>query len=1744
MSDFVEHLPKLSIFSIILFISFLLLSGLGMATSCDYYINSENLTSTFTISQNDSYYCLNTDTTNLTHTAIEFGSGVQNTTLDGRGYNLDGNKTLDYGIRLWYSSNQNNTVKNCNVTEFEGGIYLEDASENRIINNALNSNTYEGIYLHKSPNNTLINNTANSNEKGIYVGDDSDNNLLVNNTANSNQYDGIYLDECSNNTVRNNIVKSNDAGVNLYSSFQNLILENSVQLNSNGIYLYNKSSSNNTIHSNWISGNTKGVHIYNASQNKIFNNFFNNSNNFDFELPFGVLYKNMWNITKRSGSRIYSSGTKIGGNYWTNPSGSGFSDTCEDSDGDGFCDKAYDLVDEEACTPGVNCSNNTDYHPLSDEYNVSEVNNPPDQPSLNGPASGGNVTGLNTTSVNVTLNVSVSDPDGDSLNVSFYNSSGDILGWNGDVPDDSWTTYNWSNLSEGNYEWYAVAKDPSGNSTQSDTWNFTIKTYPVNVTFTYTHPVSAGEDVKFNASGSNHSSPDRSFTSYEWDWDNDGVYEDAGIVANHSWSSPGTYTVTLRATDNEGESFRKTKEIEVYSPPKVNFTWEPEVGLPDKNVTFNATPCNHTYPGRSFSTYEWDWTSDGTYEDLGLVVNHSWDSTGTYNVTLNATDTEGESFTFTREIEIALPDLVITDAYFNDSYPVLGESIHPVITVKNRGNRSTKEGVMIDFNFNNSFLGYSTVDQIYYGNEIEAGESVTVEGSTLPAIYIYNNITKNVYFKVDPPSDIRPRGDINESDENNNMLSADLSVFNLGYGIYPSSYRFLNFQNRPEQMRSLEGEVETFFETIVKGGLIPSLAEVATDVTAGGKCYGMSSTSILYYEKPSLKPVDKKTIEMKKSNEDIINNIISYQAGQITLEFDRRLKSLVGDTEPDESRVYNKIKDYTSAGNPVMLLYDRHAVVAYETYDISPNYKYVSIYDNNRPGETKFAVFNYSDDGIKIMRSCPMCVPMGKQENFWISEATPLQGDRYQMLLKNAVQGTRNLFVDLSEKGRDVIEVVSEPIAEGGEWLAGGASWVVDKGKEILPFLSPVNITVVDGQGRVLNRTVNQIPGAHFMEYNHTKVVHLPTNLTYSINITGYGKGNLSLKRLLPVTNETLDLGRIENIPVNNSFKGYLDFKGNKSQINMSIDYDGDGTIDEKLNLTLQAGIRADNYPVKFSIIDEKGNVINSTVNKIPNASVKTIGNTKLFLIPNDTSYYANFSAYDSGNLTIARITQTNSSNISVVEDISLSKESEGSMSLNNNSKFTLNVDYDGDNTTDANITANTTKIEYNALPQASLDVSKMEVEEGETITFDASNSSDPDGSIKSFHWDFGDGTNGTDETVSHSYGNNGTYLVTLDVFGDGNLTDRAVEAISVVPKSVSPTDGEEDGGGGGAVMGGIPGPEIAIGEGCINITGISVSKGEMKRLEFKRNSLGITAVILKVLEEISQGNLTFRGVERADVTEEIPSRLRANRFFRVSSGQEEKIDRASIEFKVEKSWVHSQGVDKHEVNLFKYDEGWNKLPTKFNGSVNESYIYRASTDGFSLFMIAASAAAPAPEKLCSPGNRKCSGKEVLECNSTGTGWKTIKECKESCENGQCVQPPEEEKGKERGISWYWYLVLIPIIVLPIVFILLRKKPWAEKEVGKIPRKKPRKRKERQKEEATETTIGRIFENRKEFIGRKVKIEGAVEPVKGGRPPEKHWHRIKDRTGRILGLSDERHRGEGTVVGRVAQVEDRIYIEF
>ncbi|WP_342305043.1 S-layer protein domain-containing protein [Methanolobus sp. ZRKC5] len=171
-------------------------------------------------------------------------------------------------------------------------------------------------------------------------------NCNIANNVLSNNICGILLSVSNNNTLLNNFVSNNEVGILFEGSINSWLANNNVSNNYDGIALF--MSNGNILNDNNISKNEYGIYLDTSQENTIYNNYFSNVQNIEiFES------ENIWNVTKTEGSNIIG-GAFIGGNFWATPDGEGFSQTCNDTDGNGICDMVYELN-----------VNNIDHLPLS-----------------------------------------------------------------------------------------------------------------------------------------------------------------------------------------------------------------------------------------------------------------------------------------------------------------------------------------------------------------------------------------------------------------------------------------------------------------------------------------------------------------------------------------------------------------------------------------------------------------------------------------------------------------------------------------------------------------------------------------------------------------------------------------------------------------------------------------------------------------------------------------------------------------------------------------------------------------------------------------------------------------------------------------------------------------------------------------------------------------------------------------------------------------------------------------------------------------------------------------------------------------------------------------------------------------------------------------------------------------------------------------------------------------------------------
>lgn len=93
----------------------------------------------------------------------------------------------------------------------------------------------------------------------------------------------------------------------------------------------------------------------------------------------------------------------------------------------------------------------------------------------------------------------------------------------------------------------------------------------------------------------------------------------------------------------------------------------------------------------------------------------------------------------------------------------------------------------------------------------------------------------------------------------------------------------------------------------------------------------------------------------------------------------------------------------------------------------------------------------------------------------------------------------------------------------------------------------------------------------------------------------------------------------------------------------------------------------------------------------------------------------------------------------------------------------------------------------FNSPPMADFTAAPNAGEAPLTVDFDASGSTDPDGAIVEYVWDFGDGEAGVGVTINHVFDEVDTYTVVLQVTDSAGDSACTSQDISVVPAGSSP---------------------------------------------------------------------------------------------------------------------------------------------------------------------------------------------------------------------------------------------------------------------------------------------------------------------------------------------------------------------
>ena len=155
-------------------------------------------------------------------------------------------------------------------------------------------------------------------------------------------------------------------------------------------------------------------------------------------------------------------------------------------------------------------------------------------------------------------------------------------------------------------------------------------------------PASGTAPLQVTADASGSTAGSSPISSYTFDFgDGTMVGPQSGATANHTYQSAGSYTVTVTATDRNNLTSQATKTVTVSAQqatgPTAALSVSPASGTAPVQVTADAS--GSTAGSSPISSYTFNF-GDGTTAgpQSGATANHTYQSAGSYTVTVTATD--------------------------------------------------------------------------------------------------------------------------------------------------------------------------------------------------------------------------------------------------------------------------------------------------------------------------------------------------------------------------------------------------------------------------------------------------------------------------------------------------------------------------------------------------------------------------------------------------------------------------------------------------------------------------------------------------------------------------------------------------------------------------------------------------------------------------------------------------------------------------------------------------------------------------------------------------------------------------------------------------------------------------------------------------------------------------------------------------------------------------------------------------
>jgi PGF-pre-PGF domain-containing protein len=278
---------------------------------------------------------------------------------------------------------------------------------------------------------------------------------------------------------------------------------------------------------------------------------------------------------------------------------------------------------------------------------------------------------------------------------------------------------------------------------------------------------------------------------------------------------------------------------------------------------------------------------------------------------------------------------------------------------------------------------------------------------------------------------------------------------------------------------------------------------------------------------------------------------------------------------------------------------------------------------------------------------------------------------------------------------------------------------------------------------------------------------------------------------------------------------------------------------------------------------------------------------------------------------------------------------------------------------------------------------------------------------------------------------NNGMYqwsVTYCDIVGNCNTSSNRTLIVSIPASSGSSSGGGSSGGGGGG--GGAV--SVTVSQSSNGGTTVSIQANQPIVMNVNNSSTGITQVQITSNQNSSNASITVSPSNNAP-TASIAGETYKSFQITLAGIDEANVVNVSIYFKINKTWMDSNGRDPANVTLFRNTGGgnfpmWQNLSTTLSSQDSENYYYQAISPGFSTYSVVVGTSS------CNIGESRCLVNDLQQCASNQT-WETIKTCQNGCSLNSCVG--EMKNLLSIGKNVYYFGIALIVILGGVVFFVV-----------------------------------------------------------------------------------------------------------